>query len=528
MNRTPVKKILIYVMTATWGLVACNSANSFPEQSQLVAASENELAVVEVVTTPTVTLPTASAPTATSTKTPPKAPPTATSTLTVRPAATATLTPTPPPPPPPVPTSHAHIYIIEEYDTLLGIAIEFDTTVEALIAANQIRVDGFLQIGQELIIPGQGQHGPVSSQAAAMTGQTEASAGAVAPLTEGVTIEGANGNEIIAVAGSNAVSEPAEDVVTAAGRTTETESITPLSPPAVPVPVGPVPSAITRAANINPLTGLPVDDPAKLKRRPLLIRVGNDVAARQSQVGLNSAEIIYEEIAEWWVTRFTAIFLAKTPPVVAPIRSARLINVQLAPQYQGALAHSGGSDPVRWEISQAPLINLDEYYNARPYFYRPNEGWQTRLGLDTVAAREYLVAKGTEAPVSLHGFLFSNSIDRGEPGQQFFIPYPRVTSRTEWHYDAPSGKYLRWVNETPLYDVGTGTQVAGSNVIVYFAEHQVTDIVEDSNGNTSIRIVVNGQGAAWFFRDGKLNKGFWQTDGTRTPYFSYSDGTQTR
>ena len=70
----------------------------------------------------------------------------------------------------------------------------------------------------------------------------------------------------------------------------------------------------------------------------------------------------------------------------------------------------------------------------------------------------------------------------------------------------------------------SGAQVAASNVIVYFSDHQRTDIVEDSTGATSVRIIVNGAGRAWFFRDGKLTKGYWQTDGTRPPYFSTEDG----
>jgi hypothetical protein len=271
------------------------------------------------------------------------------------------------------------------------------------------------------------------------------------------------------------------------------------------------------------LTGLPVDDPTKLQRRPLMVRIGNDPGARP-QVGLNSADLVYEEITEWWVTRFTAIFLSETPTTVAPIRSARLINVQLVPQYQGALAHSGGSDAVRWEISQAPIANLDEYYNPQPYFYRPNEGWQTRLAINAEAARNYMTAKNLDAPVALQGFRFSDTIEGGEPGENIFIAYPRVTSFTQWSYDTASGQYLRYVNDVPLVDYYDG-QVSADNVIIYFAEHQETDIVEDANGATSIRIIVNGKGPAWFFRDGQLHKGFWETDGTRTPYFAYEDGT---
>jgi hypothetical protein len=255
-----------------------------------------------------------------------------------------------------------------------------------------------------------------------------------------------------------------------------------------------------------------------------MVRIGNDVGARQSQIGFNSADMVYEEITEWWVTRFTAIFLAETPNTVGPVRSARLINIQLVPQYQGALAHSGGSDPVRWEISQAPIANLDEFYNPAPYFYRPNQGWQTRLAIDAGAARDYLVAKGLDAPVSLHGFAFSDTLDRGQPAENIYIPYPRATSFTQWRYDPATGQYLRWIDGAPLVDVNSG-QVSADNVIIYFAPHQETDIVEDANGATSIRIQMNGKGLAWFFRDGKLNKGFWQTDGTRTPYFGFEDGS---
>ena len=147
-------------------------------------------------------------------------------------------------------------------------------------------------------------------------------------------------------------------------------SATPLPPTVTPTAVGAGQAAQTaaptstvvmpnRPENENPLTGLPVDDPATLRRRPLHVRVGNDTGARP-QVGLNQAEIVYEDVVEWWVTRFTAVFLSQSPEIVAPIRSARLINTQLALQYEAALANSGGSDGVRWEISQLPIVEVDE------------------------------------------------------------------------------------------------------------------------------------------------------------------------
>lgn len=502
MTRAPVVTTLLILTVVTLSLAACGNSDT--------PAAVVEIPPIEHSMETNTPAPTVSVPTFTPTRLLPAAP----STPTPRPAS-----------PTPSPTPTPHIYVVQEFDTLLGIAIEFDTTVEVLVAANDVSEDDFLQVGQKLIIP-----------SALKVDTTAAAAEKAASTSEQVDPSSPNSSAtsstpVSIVSDESAPLNPPPTAyrLPSAGNTANelpstgaaTEAVSqPAAPP--PAPGGPPPPNISRPANVNPLTGLPVADPAALQRRPLMVRIGNDPGARP-QAGLNSADIVYEEITEWWVTRFTAIFLAETPGTIAPVRSARLINVQLVPQYQGALAHSGGSDPVRWEISQAPIVNLDEFYNPLPYFYRPNQGWQTRLALDGEAARDYMAAKGTEAAVPLQGFLFSDAVQGGEPGEDIYVPYPRATSFTEWHYDAASSKYLRWVDGSPLYDFNGG-QIAASNVIIYFAEHQATDIVEDSNGATSIRIIVNGKGPAWFFRDGKLNRGFWETDGTRTPYFAYDDG----
>ena len=103
------------------------------------------------------------------------------------------------------------------------------------------------------------------------------------------------------------------------------------------------------------------------------------------------------------------------------------------------------------------------------------------------------------------------------------MPYPQQTSATRWAYNPDSGKYLSFISNEPLTDFN-GDPIAASNVIIYFADHQATDIVEDSNGATSIRIIVNGQGAAWLLRDGKIAKGRWETNGQETPMFTFDNG----
>jgi hypothetical protein len=302
--------------------------------------------------------------------------------------------------------------------------------------------------------------------------------------------------------------------------------ILPTDTPALSTPLPtptPAPTVPLRPENENPLTGLPVDDPAVLQRRPLHIRVGNDPVTRP-QVGLSDTELVYEEIVEWGVTRYTAVYLSKAPEMVAPIRSARLINTQLTQQYGAALVNSGGSDGVRWELSQLPIVNLDEYFWPQPYFYRENESWQTRLAVNAAAVHQLMEREGMQAAVPLRGFTFSDEPMGGNPAVTIFIPYPRKTSPVEWRYDPESGRYLRWVSDEPLFDFANNQQISAANVVVYYAEHLETDIVEDSLGSTSIRIIVNGEGRAQIFRDGVVAEGLWRTDGSQTPEFVFPNG----
>ncbi len=293
---------------------------------------------------------------------------------------------------------------------------------------------------------------------------------------------------------------------------------------------GPAAFGLTRPPNQNPLTGLPVDDPALLQRRPLMVRIGDDPAARP-QVGLNEADMVYEELVEWWITRFTAIYLSRDLEMIAPIRSMRLINLQLTPQYQGALAHSGGSDPVRFRMSQTNIPDLDEFFHPSIYFYRDTDHWATRLALDATQARAYMQEQGLEQAVPLRGFVFRQTLnldnlpaDAVGAARDIGISYPAPSSQVRWTYDEAGGHYRRSVAGEAMVDAD-GDPISATNVIIYFTEHNETDIVEDSTGATSVEIAANGFGTAWVLRDGLILQGNWETDGSQTPNFIFNDET---
>jgi hypothetical protein len=95
--------------------------------------------------------------------------------------------------------------------------------------------------------------------------------------------------------------------------------------------------------NINPLTGLPVADPAVLNRRPLLIKISDYPAFVRPQFGLNQADIVWEHLLSGGVTRFSAFYLGNDVPRVGPIRSGRLVDFELTRIYRSLFVYSGMS-----------------------------------------------------------------------------------------------------------------------------------------------------------------------------------------
>lgn len=98
----------------------------------------------------------APAPVPTPTRAPTEAPaPTGTPVEMLTPSPEASWTPTPMPSPTPIPTPAAEtVYVVQPGDTLYSVALRFGTTVQAIIAANDLSDPDFVWVGQRLIIPG--------------------------------------------------------------------------------------------------------------------------------------------------------------------------------------------------------------------------------------------------------------------------------------------------------------------------------------------------------------------------------------
>ena len=222
------------------------------------------------------------------------------------------------------------------------------------------------------------------------------------------------------------------------------------------------------------------------------------------------ADIVYEEIMEGWVvTRFTALYLAEDVARVRPLRSARLSSLYITPQYDAALVHSGASDEIRRRISQASFVNLDEYFDPEPFSIMPGYDWRGRMYTAVARVHDYLRKKGLERDTPIQGHTFGPVPAGGSAAAAVHIPYEGRCA-VDWRYDANVGGYLRWQDNEPHLEGLTKEQIVAQNVIVFYADHKKTDIVEDSLGSTAIDIVVAGSGRAQVCRDGRVFEAIWK------------------
>jgi hypothetical protein len=124
----------------------------------------------------------------------------------------------------------------------------------------------------------------------------------------------------------------------------------------------------------SPFTGLPPANPATLTRPALVVKINNHPLARP-QIGINQADIVFEEEVEG-ITRFAAVFQSQDSTPVGPVRSARTSDVDIVAQLSHPLfAWSGGNAGVQKAISNADLTDVGaSLHYAEGGWFRDNRG----------------------------------------------------------------------------------------------------------------------------------------------------------
>jgi hypothetical protein len=269
-------------------------------------------------------------------------------------------------------------------------------------------------------------------------------------------------------------------------------------------------------ANVNPLTGETVNDPAVLARRPLAIKVSNAPAIVRPQSGLNNADLMFEHYAEGGLTRFTAVFYSKDADPIGSVRSGRLIDLEIPKMYDAGFAFSGASGPLKLMYRDAPFFDrvISPDYGHGGFFRveDPNKAFEHTLFTSTQNLRWILDQRSQNTPPQFNnGMAFrAEPMMPGTPAQKVEIRYQGTN--VTWSYNAGDGRYSRWTDGIPHLDANTNQQLNFKNIIVLAAHHEDSDFLEDNvgGGHYSIQIQIWGEGPVSIFRDGQRFDGRWQ------------------
>lgn len=270
--------------------------------------------------------------------------------------------------------------------------------------------------------------------------------------------------------------------------------------------------------NVNPLTGLEVEDPSLLERRPLMIKVANLPREYRPQWGLSLADHVYEYYIEEGTTRFAAIFLGNNAEMVGPIRSGRFFDHRLLQMYKPNFAFGSADYRARNLLFNQNYADRLIIESACPPMCRYEPNGVNYLMADTAGLTDWINQKnvpGGNGRQNLDGFRFLYDLsEKGVSANQIFIRYSGAIYN-RWDYDYQTGKYSRYSDTqndfdgtqaiyAPLTDRLTGQPITADNVVVIYITHQYFSVTPEI-----VDIVASGPGEAYLFRDGEMFELTW-------------------
>ncbi|MBN1439479.1 MAG: DUF3048 domain-containing protein [Anaerolineales bacterium] len=277
-------------------------------------------------------------------------------------------------------------------------------------------------------------------------------------------------------------------------------------------------------SNVNPLTGKIVADPDLLNRRPLAIKVSNFPRTARPQAGMSKADLLWEFYTEFGNTRWIAMFYGQDSDKVGPIRSARVLDTRIMPLYDAILVHVQAFETVWVEISKTGVDTINEFPASCPAICRDpevkeveNSAFGNTAELTKYARRVGMLASGR--PV-LDGLVFDPAVPDGLNPAAGARIYFSSSATAQWKFDPDSGRYLRF-SETaagalePLTDRTTGEQLAVDNLIILVVD--IFPYVGKTGAGEQFDMSLSSSGPGYFYRDGVMLQGRWQSSGPSTP-----------
>jgi len=262
--------------------------------------------------------------------------------------------------------------------------------------------------------------------------------------------------------------------------------------------------SLAREEAKNFFTGL-----AGENKQILVVKI-DDTNAAHPQIGIEDADLVYVEQVEGGLTRLAAIYTSKLPPLIGPIRSARISDIELLAQFgRVGFAYSGAQSKMRPVIAEANLENLSAERNP-PSIYGKDPN---RIGpVDMILKPDLLLERANANPkirietATASVFAFGDA-PKGETNTAIAkIKWPSAKYELRW--DSANEKWLIYFNEKPKM-AANGEHLYADTAIIQIVSI-TPSIYGDKFGEITPFSKTTGSGKAVMLRDGFSYQISWQ------------------
>ena len=279
--------------------------------------------------------------------------------------------------------------------------------------------------------------------------------------------------------------------------------------------------------NINILSGLELSDEV-LNSRPVAVMIENSPDSRP-QSGIINADIVFEVVDEYGITRYVAIFSSKDAEIMGPVRSARIYYAEIARSFDPIYSFWGTYPDAYQSIINLDMDVLDA--NSDAYVPYTNSGWRDKSRSNVTEHTAFMSTLGIKEDAEEIGY----SLEGGQSPMNFkldavdsergsisdiTVDFSHDKYAVDFEYDPELNIYLKSLAGEPHIDFESKEQLSVNNVIVL-----ITDISGpvDKDGHMEVRTTQSGE--AYFFMDGNVIEGTWGRTSAFDPFeFKDKDG----
>lgn len=282
------------------------------------------------------------------------------------------------------------------------------------------------------------------------------------------------------------------------------------APPPAPEPAFTSTYVAPEDFDLAPLTGERIAV-GGLASPSLAAKIDNHPLARP-QLGIDRADIVFEELVEGGLTRYVAVWHSDVPAEIGPIRSIRPMDPDIVSPLRGIIAYSGGQQRF------VDMMRATDVYNA--IHGQPDtsavmfRGRNAPSPHNVIVRAPQLIAQHAELAAPQQHFAYaadaaSASAGRdGAPAAGVSLVFGSLATPS-WAWDAASAAWLRTMTGGAPDVAAGGTRLSAVNLVILRVP---VAVIQDIPTTQMI-----GSGEAWVLSGGKALKVTWSKADRNAP-----------